>query len=169
MFFDLALIFLFPAAMCFAASMDLFTMTIPNRISLFLVGAFFLMAPLMGLSLQEIGMHTLAGIAMLAVAILLFALGWIGGGDAKIFASASLWFGFEHLLTFALYASILGGVLTLILLSARKIPLPNFLIGQEWAMRLHNEKNGIPYGIALGTAALLVYPETNWIKIGISL
>ncbi len=168
MVLDLLLIFCFPAAMCLAASMDFFTMTIPNRISLFLLGTFLLLCPFLGLTLYEIGLHLLAGFLMLLVSILFFSQGWIGGGDAKIFAVASLWFGFEHLLTYAVYASLLGGLLTLGLLSARKIPLPYFLARQQWALRLHDANGGIPYGIALGFAALMVYPETNWVKFTFS-
>ncbi len=168
MFLDLALIFCFPAAMCLAASMDFFTMTIPNRISLFLLGLFLLLAPFLGLSVTQMGMHLLAGFSMLLVSVLFFSLGWIGGGDAKIFAVASLWFGFEHLLEYVVFSSLLGGLLTLGLISARKIPLPGFLANQQWALRLHDANGGIPYGIALGAAALIVYPETDWMKIAIS-
>jgi prepilin peptidase CpaA len=31
-------------------------------------------------------------------------------------------------------------------------------------MRLHHKETGIPYGVALALGALLVYPDTNWIK-----
>ncbi|MGH1351207.1 MAG: A24 family peptidase [Methyloligellaceae bacterium] len=167
MFLELILIFCFPAAMCLAASMDFFTMTIPNRISLFLLGLFLLLAPFLGLSFPEVGMHLLAGFSMLLVSIVFFYFGWIGGGDAKIFAVASLWFGFEHLLEYVVFASLLGGLLTLGLLSVRKIPLPAFLARQEWALRLHDANGGIPYGIALGAAALIVYPETSWMKMAL--
>jgi prepilin peptidase CpaA len=38
------------------------------------------------------------------------------------------------------------------------------LIGQEWAVRLHQVDAGVPYGIALALAALLVYPDSIWMK-----
>ena len=31
---------------------------------------------------------------------------------------------------------------------------------QDWLMRLHSPKEGVPYGVALAAAGLLVYPET---------
>jgi prepilin peptidase CpaA len=34
------------------------------------------------------------------------------------------------------------------------------LNGQGWLVRLHNPKEGVPYGIALAAAGLLVYPQT---------
>jgi len=164
MVLEFALMAIFPAAMAFAAAMDLFTMTIPNRISLFLLASFLLLAPFAGLTLADIGYHFVAGIAMLVVGILMFSRGWIGGGDAKIFAAASLWLGFDYLMEYALIASVAGGVLTLLLLFVRKFPLPLFLARQEWVGRLHDPRGGIPYGVALGLAAMFVYPSTMWMK-----
>ena len=60
--------------------------------------------------------------------------------------------------------SLLGGLLTLVLLQVRALPLPGLLSGQDWAERLHRKDTGVPYGIALAAAALLVYPDTIWMK-----
>ena len=30
-------------------------------------------------------------------------------------------------------------------------------------MKLHAKESGIPYGIALATGALMIYPETEWV------
>ena len=164
MILDIARLLLFPALMAFAAASDLFTMTIPNRVSLALVGGFFALAVLSGMGLQDVLAHIGAGAAVLAVAFTCFALGWIGGGDAKIVAAAALWFGFAHLLDYLLYASLFGGALTLLLLQFRQWPLPWSLGGQAWLLRLHSKETGIPYGIALAIGALMIYPETDWIK-----
>ncbi|MCC7000494.1 MAG: prepilin peptidase, partial [Deltaproteobacteria bacterium] len=91
-----------------------------------------------------------------------FARGWIGGGDAKLAAATALWFGWEHLYEYVLYASLFGGVLTVVLLQFRKYALPAGLVGREWVERLHQPRGGVPYGIALAAAALLVYPSTIW-------
>jgi prepilin peptidase CpaA len=91
-------------------------------------------------------------------------MGWIGGGDAKVAAATALWFGFGHLLDYLLSASLFGGVLTLTLLQFRQWPLPYPLSGQTWLLRLHAKDSGIPYGIALAFSALLIYPETDWIR-----
>ena len=101
---------------------------------------------------------------MLAVAFACFAMGWVGGGDAKIAASAALWFGFGHLLNYLVDASLFGGALTLLLLQFRQWPLPYPFAGQAWLLKLHAKESGIPYGIALAIGALVVYPETQWIK-----
>ncbi len=105
-------------------------------------------------------MHAAAGAAVLAVTFALFAFGWIGGGDAKLAAATALWFGFGTLLEYLLVASIAGGALTLLVLSFRGFPLPAFALQWTWLSRLHDHKSGIPYGIALAGAALIVYPQT---------
>jgi len=155
---------LFPAMMAFAASSDFLTMTISNRVSLTLVAGFFLLALLVGLSGSAILWHVGAGSLVLAVAFGCFAMGWIGGGDAKLAAATALWFGFEYLLPYLLCASLFGGVLTYLLLQFRKMPLPPLLARQEWAQRLHSKDGGVPYGIALAAAALFIYPETPWMQ-----
>jgi len=153
---------LFPALMAFAASSDLFTMTISNRLSLMLAGGFFLLALIIGMGLATLGMHLAAAALVLVVAFIFFARGWIGGGDAKLVAATALWFGFGHLLDYLIWASLLGGALTLLLLQFRQFDLPQVLARQKWIERLHDANAGVPYGIALAAAALIVYPTTPW-------
>lgn len=155
---------LFPAMMAFAASSDLLTMTIPNRVSLIMLGGFLLLAVASGMTLEQIAWHAGAGLLVLAIAFGFFARGWIGGGDAKLAAATALWFGFDHLMQYALYGSIFGGVLTLALLQYRALPLPAMLVGRAWAERLHEPNGGVPYGIALAAAAMIIYPSTPWMQ-----
>ena len=164
MILDLARLLLFPALMAFAAASDLFTMTISNRVSLALVAGFLVLAPASGMGLHDVLAHIGAAAAILAAAFVCFAMGWVGGGDAKVAAGATLWFGFGHLLDYLVYASLFGGALTLVLLRFRQWPLPYSFAGQAWLLRLHAKETGIPYGIALAIGALMVYPETEWIK-----
>lgn len=164
MILDLTRLLLFPGLMAYAAISDLFTMTISNRISLVLIAGFALLAGFSGLPLHDIMSHLGAGATVLVVAFACFALGWIGGGDAKLAAATGLWFGFDHLLDYLVYASVFGGALTLLLIQFRQWPLPYALGSQVWLMRLHHKETGIPYGIALAVGALMIYPETNWIK-----
>jgi prepilin peptidase CpaA len=155
---------LFPALMAFAASSDLLTMTIPNRLSLLMIGGFVLLAVATGMNLEQLAMHAAAGLLVLVLAFAFFARGWIGGGDAKLAAATALWFGFEHLMEYLVYGSVFGGALTLALLQFRAFPLPALLVGQTWAERLHEKKGGVPYGIALAAAALVIYPTTPWMQ-----
>jgi prepilin peptidase CpaA len=159
---DVIRLMLFPTVMAFAASSDLLTMTISNRVSLILVAGFFVLACLAGMTVSEIGYHMAAGCIVLLVAFAFFICGWIGGGDAKLAAATALWLGFDHLLAYLVYASLFGGVLTLALLQFRLTPLPASLARREWTARLHRKDGGVPYGIALAAAALAVYPDTQW-------
>jgi prepilin peptidase CpaA len=152
----------FPAIMAFAGSIDLLTMTIPNRVSLALVAAFPLAAALIGMDWMTLAGHLGAGALMLVVGIGMFARGWLGGGDAKLLAGAALWLGFEHLAAYLLLVAIAGGALALLVLTYRKWMPPAWMLGQAWAMRLHDKNVGIPYGIALAAAALWIYPSTPW-------
>jgi prepilin peptidase CpaA len=149
--------------MALAGSMDLFTMTIPNRISIALVAGFALLAPLVGMSLEDIAIHVATGFAVLTLTFAMFAKGWIGGGDAKVFAAASLWLGFDFIAPFCGLAAIAGGLLTIFLLVFRLVPLPAVMMREAWLARLHHRQTGIPYGIAIAAAALMIYPSTPWL------
>ncbi|MBB4304649.1 prepilin peptidase CpaA [Rhodobium orientis] len=162
--FGLVLLVFFPAAMAFAASSDLFTMKISNWVSLALAGGFFVTAPFAGFGLQLFGQHLAIGALVLAVGFACFSFGWMGGADAKIAAAVALWFGWPATFDFLLIASVIGGGLTLALLTFRHVPLPAAVAGHDWLKRLHNAGNGAPYGIALAASALIVYPNTFWMS-----
>jgi prepilin peptidase CpaA len=161
---DTIRLMLFPALMAFAASSDLLTMTISNRVSLALAGGFFALAVVGGMSGADMLAHMGAGAIVLVVAFGCFARGWIGGGDAKLAAATALWLGFDYLMTYLVYASLFGGLMTLLLIQFRMNPLPAVLAGQGWAERLHRKDAGVPYGIALAAAALAIYPDTPWMQ-----
>lgn len=164
---QILLLGLFPAIMAFAAASDLLTMTISNRLSIALALGFFLAAIWIGMPAAEIGWHVVAALAVLAVAFGCFFFGWIGGGDAKLAAATALWFGFSHLMDYLLLAAVFGGALTLLILVLRQWPLPSIFARQRWIARLHAANSGVPYGIALAIAALIVYPETVFIRAAI--
>ncbi|MCI4677801.1 prepilin peptidase [Rhodoblastus acidophilus] len=158
---DALTIVIFPALMTYAAFSDLLTMTISNWISIVLVAAFVVLAFLFGVPATAIGLHLAAGLMVLAITFTLFAFGWIGGGDAKLAATTAVWMGFEHLAEYGLGSAVIGGLLTLVLLQFRRLPMPGWARARAWLMRLHDKDNGVPYGIALAAAGLILYPETR--------
>jgi prepilin peptidase CpaA len=157
-----------PALLGAAGVWDLASFTIPNFLSLALIGLFAVFALAAGLTLPQVGLHLLAGFTGLAVGFGMFAMGWIGGGDAKLFAAVALWLGFTDLLPYALLASIFGGLLTLGLLMARQWPLPAVLARQPWLLRLHDAQSGIPYGVALAAGAFCLLPHTEIFRLAVS-
>ncbi len=158
---DYPVLIVFPLAMAYAAVMDLFTMTIPNRVSLALVAGFFGAAILGGMPMIDILKHLGVGLAVLAVAILMFSQGWVGGGDAKLLAAAALWFGVDQIVDYIFMVAMFGGLLSLFFMTFRSVIPPVMIVGREWAERLHDKKSGIPYGIALAAAGLWVYPNSD--------
>ena len=157
-----------PVLLAAAAGWDLASFTIPNFLPLALLGAFAVFAFAAHLTLPVIGAHLLAGFIGLAIGFTLFALGYIGGGDAKLFAAVILWLGFSDLMDYTLLASVAGGALTLGILAMRKLPLPGFLTSQGWILRLHDEKAGIPYGVALAAGAFVILPYTEIFRLAVS-
>ncbi|MCZ7596436.1 MAG: prepilin peptidase [Hyphomicrobium sp.] len=154
------LLFVFPFVMLYAATMDVLTMRISNSVSIGLAAAFFVVALIAGLPAQQMLLHAAVGAVVLLANMLLFQLRLVGGGDAKLLAAAALWIGYEQLIPFVVYVTIFGGVLALLLLAYRRapagaLPLP------EWASRLHNREEGMPYGVAIAAGALVVYPMTS--------
>ena len=154
-----------PLLLAAAAGYDLASFTIPNFLNLAVIAVFPLFALAAGLSLPQVGLHLLAGFAGLALGFLLFALGWIGGGDAKLFGGVTLWLGFADMMPYALMASIFGGFLTLALLVMRQWPLPGALARQPWILRLHDSRSGIPYGVALAAGAFILLPHTQIFRL----
>lgn len=163
--FDAAILLIFPAMMAFAAASDLFTMTISNRVSFVLIGGFVVLAAVTGMPWATVGLHVGAGLLVLVIGFTCFAFGWIGGGDAKLAASTALWLGWSQLLEYAVYSSLLGGLLTMAVLNLRGAPLhPPFLMREGWYARITDENTGIPYGIALAAAGLILYPGSIWMS-----
>lgn len=151
----------FPLCMAFAAISDLTTMRISNRLVLLVVGGFLVAALLANLTLQDFALHLATGLGVLVLAFSFFAMGWIGGGDAKLAAATGLWMGIPWVLPYIVYGGLLGGALTLILLSLRQYPLPTQLASVTWIDKLHHRQTGIPYGIALAAAGLITYSQTG--------
>ena len=158
---EAALLVIFPFCMLHAAMSDMVSMTIANRVSLILVGAFVVLAPLTGMGWTTFGWHLAAGAMILAITFTIFAIGGMGGGDAKLLAATALWMGFGFpLLQYLVYSAVIGGVLTLAILLFRSSPV-SWYAGRNVLLRnFADQRAGIPYGVALGAAGLLVYPET---------
>jgi prepilin peptidase CpaA len=159
------LLVVLPALLAAAAGWDLASFTIPNFLALALASTFALFALLLSLSPGAVGLHLLAGLVALAIGFALFALGYIGGGDAKLYGAMGLWLGSHDLLSYTLVAAILGGLLTLTLLALRQLPLPVGLARQGWILKLHDQRSGIPYGVALAAGAIAILPQAEILRL----
>jgi prepilin peptidase CpaA len=146
--------FVLPLAV--AALWDLASFRIPNLLPLALLVLFPVAVAVSAVPVAW-GWHLAAGAVVLAVGAGLFALGLLGGGDAKLMAAAALWLGSGNLLGFLLVTSLAGGVLTLVILLLRAAPVRTALAGMGLAPAVLRPRGGIPYGVAIavGGAALV--------------
>ena len=162
-----AIIFVvFAFAMIFAAISDLLTMTIANRVSLLLIATFAMVAPFTGMDMITYATHFAVAFGVLIVTFIVFATGGMGGGDAKLLSATALWCGFnQSLLEYLLVSAVLGGWLTIALVFYRGTYVAE-VAGErfQFLQRLGDKTVGVPYGIALGAAALLTAPSFPLIK-----
>jgi prepilin peptidase CpaA len=165
---DAGIFLIFPLCMAVAALSDLFTMTIPNRVSIILAAAFVLIVPFVGLPASVIGMHFVGALVVFAACFAFFALNVMGGGDAKLLSAAALWFGFDQsLLLFAVYVSVIGGMMTMLILVMRSQADVFAAIGMPVPHSLMHAKK-IPYGIAIGIGGFLAYPSSPLMMAALS-
>lgn len=127
-----------------AAVIDVRTFTISNRLNLGIA----LMAPLYWWSAHlplwpDIGSQIIAAVLVFALLAVAFYAGMMGGGDVKLAAALALWFSVGATVTFLIYMSIAGGVLTLIVAGLHR-------------MRKKDGKPQVPYGVAIAAGGLII-------------
>jgi prepilin peptidase CpaA len=156
-----ALALVFPVLVLAGAVKDATSYTIPNWISLALVAVFHIAGLAQGVAPPAIGLHFAVGFAALVAGMLMFALRWIGGGDAKLLAAAALWLGWPATLNFLAVTAIAGGGLALLLVALRSAPVrPYVLLAPAWFTRLASPGEAAPYGLAIAAGALAAFPRS---------
>jgi len=158
----------FPALVVLGALKDLTSYRIPNWISLALLAGFAGAAGAglaAGLPAKLFGLDLAIGAGALAVGVGMFAAGWIGGGDAKLFAAAALWLGWPAAIVFLGATALAGGGLALLLLGLRSAALRPFVpAGPAWFARLAEPGENVPYGVAIAVGALAAFPHSALAK-----
>lgn len=150
----------FAASLIAAAVFDLRTLTIPNRLCLFLAASFFPAAIIAHLPPVVFSAQLLCGLAILAAAFLLFLGGWLGGGDAKLAAAIALWLGWGGLPAFLFQTALWGGALAALILLMRSLSLPLMIANQKLISNLVDPAAGAPYGVALAIGGLFALPHS---------
>ena len=154
-------VLVFAALVITAALRDVVSYTIPNWISVALIAAFPIAALAQGLSWQTMGLNLCVGVAALVLGMVMFALRWIGGGDAKLFAAAALWLGWPAVPTYLAVTGIAGGALAVGLLSLRSPVVAGYVVnGPAWLARLAQPGENVPYGVAIAVGALAAFPAS---------
>lgn len=153
------------ALVLYGAWSDARSLRIPNWVSLALLGLFVPMVFVAGLGFEAVAWHVAAGALLLVVGIALFAFGLLGGGDAKLLATAALWVGWNDLLLLVFAVVLVGGVLSLAVILLRKgLGLwPDWLVKN--AAGLFTPNKAVPYGIAIAIGAMIVVPHMDVLPI----
>jgi prepilin peptidase CpaA len=148
----------FTVVMAAAAFEDFRRLIIPNLLPIALCllwPIYFAAAPSLSGALAAIG----CALAVFFGGALLFARGYLGGGDVKLLSAATLWAGPAGTPSLLLLTGILGGALALFLL----MPFGRQLLGMARIMLRQppiDAERGlaspVPYGVAIAGAALIV-------------
>jgi prepilin peptidase CpaA len=136
-------------ALAWSAVSDVRAYRIPNWASVLIAAAYFPVAFLTPSTPLLWSVVTALGV--LGLGLGLFALGWMGGGDVKLFSALALWSGPSHLAPFALITSLAGVVLALVMLSPlrRLAPSPSAEARAATAQPM-------PYGVAIAAGGAWV-------------
>ena len=146
---------LFAGLLVAAAIEDALHYKLSNRITLavtLLYPAYVLASPT---PVEWLPALVLAAIVLL-VGFGMFVVGWAGGGDAKLFAAASLWAGVAHFPEFVLATTLFGGAIAVVMLGRRLLARhAAFAAGGEPAppRRILGQFD-LPYGVAIAFGGL---------------
>ncbi len=153
------LLTVFAVLMVAAAVEDFRRLTIPNLVPAALCllwpAYFVATAPSLYGALAAIG----CALAVFLVGAALFARGWLGGGDVKLLAAATLWAGPAGTPSLLVMTGVLGGVMALFLLmpfGAQLAAAARMMLGQVPLGHEGGSGPPVPYGIAISGAALIL-------------
>ena len=148
----------FAGLMLIAAVEDLRRLVIPNEVVLALCVLWPLqLAAAPTISLVGSAIAAVCAAAVFSAGALLFSRGLIGGGDVKLLTAATLWAGPGLTPALLIVTALLGGLLTLALLS----PLALRAVFAPAAAVSAAKRMPVPYGVAIAGAALIVTIPPN--------
>lgn len=93
-----------------------------------------------------------AGLAVLMIGFGLFAIGWIGAGDAKLFGAVAIYSGWNSLGPLTLMTVVAGGALAVIALAQR--PADALAVLRQQPRK--TPATQIPYGVAIALGGIAV-------------
>lgn len=154
--------FLFPLLMMVAATDDVLSGRISNRLTLLIALSFFPMAWAAGMPWGTVGLHAGVGLGLLVAGFAAFSLGLLGGGDAKLLGAAGLWFGLTGLAQFLTMTVLAGGLLALAVMAWSLVTFDAELRDSRLLRRIGWLKPSVPYGYAIAAGAIAAFPQSWW-------
>lgn len=161
----------YPLALAYAVVSDVRRLKIPNRASIVIAAVFLPAAVGAGLEPSPIAVHYAVGAGLLGIGFIAFSRNLMGGGDVKLLAAAGIWSGWAQLGPYLVLVAVLGGVLAAAVLIAHKLQkAAPFLDAVGWLGGKDARTQPIPYGAAIGVAAIYLFTENPalpeaWAKV----
>jgi prepilin peptidase CpaA len=156
----------FMALLGYAAWTDVRTRRIPNRLTLGTMFAGLVLGSIAGL--DSLAQSVLGAGLGLTLAVVLFGLGAMGGGDGKLLIGVGAFFGYERFVGALLLIAVLGGLLGVFEAVRRGVILPAVLnargmirrwltLGRRGERRTLESPGAVtvPYGIAIVTGSVV--------------
>jgi prepilin peptidase CpaA len=141
---------LYAVVLTVAAVSDIRSRRIPNWTVVALL-ALFVAWCFVGPAVQPLWALAAFGIALVGT-LALYLLNVVGAGDSKLFAAAALFAGFKGLALLALATALIGGVIAIGMMLVN----PKRVLRGLTAKGRGEKQLGIPYGVPIALAALLV-------------
>ena len=143
------------ATLVAAAISDLRAFRIPNILSGILVLLFIIAQIIDSNAVIPWGNILHFGVALL-VGMFLFSRGWIGGGDAKLYAATALWFATNAAIALLFFTTIAGGLLAILFIIARLTGLRKNVAKKD---------RRIPYGVAIAAGGFFTAAYVGWFSV----
>lgn len=144
-----------------AAYSDWRSFRIPNYMPGILVLLFLVLQAFGGFAPMVWGNYLHFGIALLG-GMLMFGLGWLGGGDAKLYAAIALWLPLGNAILLLLATVFSGLLLAVIYLITRKARRKKRVAIQSMDAK---KESRIPYGVAIVVGAIITASTVGWSNI----
>ncbi len=155
----LAAVFSLIFVVCSVVAMitDLLRYEIPNWLCIILAAGYLPFALTIGVGWEQIAVHLAIGFAALVVGFVLDLAKLFGAGDGKLVAAMILWLAPGDIAPFLILICLFGGATALIILLFRALPVPAKWLANPSLDRLHDKSQKMPYGLAIGSAGLMIY------------
>ena len=161
---DSLVLTIFPMLVVLAGVSDFLTLKIPNWVNGLIAVAMLPFALFQQMPMEVFAWHMVAGIVMLIAGFILFAFGYIGGGDAKMLAACGLWVGWDQLVAFSLITALAGGALAIIMKFWQMFNIEHEVRDVSWLKNVFRAELQLPYGVAIAAGGMMVYPATWWVQ-----
>ncbi len=144
---------------------DLKGMTIPNEYVAGVLVAFFVAFGVAHFAGADVFAgfvpHFMTGCAVLIVTFAMYAMRQMGGGDSKLIAAYSFWFGLQGLAVILLAMTVAGVLLSLFALFVKKTRPFKVTADGSWMQRTQDGEGVVAYGIPIAIGAAVAFYDMD--------